>query len=79
MEDGCVECTRDADQNKIRADLFIGGNDVLQSNALIRCQNSLTISTYDEVIIRNPANNLTVDTTPLYLEGRGCISPLPLN
>ncbi|KAL3896230.1 MAG: hypothetical protein SGCHY_004209 [Lobulomycetales sp.] len=74
LEDGCVICSKDASKGKGRVDIFIGGNQGPQdAQALRSCQRSLTRQ--NEVIVRNPAGNLPVDETRLYLEGRGCYTP----
>lgn len=70
-EDGCTQCTQDADKGKARVDIFIGGNDKLQNSKQLRsCQRRLTL--VDDVIVRNPDRNLTVDPLPFYIDGRGC-------
>jgi hypothetical protein len=66
MEDTCVECISDADAGRTRIDLYIGGNTVLQGDALIACQRSLTAPDYTDKIILNPSSNWPVNPGKLF-------------
>lgn len=64
-----MPCSKDANKGKARVDIFMGGNDRPQnSDDLRNCQSSLTRE--NEKITRNPRQDLPVDVTRLYLEGR---------
>ncbi len=63
MEDDCAECDTDwSSSGKRHIDLWAGGNNN-SGTALLNCEDSLTRSAS---VIVSPANNLTVDTTPLF-------------
>ena len=49
---------------------------MIQGTTLSACQNLLTKGlNSNEAIIRNPAPDLEVDVTPIFVLGRGCYNP----
>jgi hypothetical protein len=62
MEDDCTECDSDWASGKRHIDLWAGGNGS-SGTALLNCEDNLTETA---PVIVSPANNLTVDTTPLF-------------
>jgi hypothetical protein len=68
MEDQCAECNADWKKNRYHVDLWMGPSFEQNASTLSACENKLTQN--KGVIIANPASNLPVDTTPLYLNGK---------
>jgi 3D (Asp-Asp-Asp) domain-containing protein len=76
MEDTCRECTADKNSGKNHVDLYIGEN-FLQGNPLISCEETLTKSS--DTIIINPSNNWPVSAPKIFI-GAKCNSvqfPVP--
>lgn len=64
MEDDCVECDSNWNHgHHYHIDLWMGPQHSSNANTLYACENKVTRNT--SVIVK-PANNLTVDTTPLF-------------
>lgn len=68
LEDTCVECTSDQNNGNIHIDLYIGGNTKLEGTTLRDCEYSLDTGGFNTVVIKNPSNDLPVDTVVLYDE-----------
>lgn len=64
-EDFCAQCTSDFKNGKRHIDIWTGSPTVSGGQEQIDCEDSLTPSG-DIVIVRKPANNYAVGTTPLY-------------
>ena len=74
MEDQCAECITDWKKKHYHVDLWMGPSFEQNAGPLNACEDKLTQgdsgSSGTGTIIVNPANNLAVDTTPLYLNGK---------
>ena len=73
MEDDCAQCDTDWSSSGTRhIDLWVGGNNN-SGQALLNCEDALTEQAN---VVVSPANNLTVDTTPLFNSSTmQCYSP----
>jgi hypothetical protein len=74
MEDQCAECIADWKKKHYHVDLWMGPSFEQNAGPLNACEDKLTQgdsgSSGAGTIIVNPAKDLAVDTTPLYLNGK---------
>ena len=73
MEDQCAECITDWNKGHYHTDMWMGPSFEQDKKPLTQCEDKLTVGTASHgtgTIIVNPASNLAVDTTPLYLNGK---------
>lgn len=79
LEDTCVECTSDQTMGNIHIDIYIGGNTKLEGPTLLNCEDSLDTGGFNTVIIRNPTNDLPVNTVVFYSESSQTCNPTTFN
>jgi hypothetical protein len=74
MEDQCAECITDWKKKEYHVDLWMGPSYEQNAKPLYACEDKLTQGNGPGhgtgTIIVNPAHDLPVDTTPLYLNGK---------
>jgi len=68
MEDECVECDQDWKNHKYHIDLWMGPQKSQPEPALNDCEEKITRDSAPVIV--NPTQNLTVDTTPLFSDGK---------
>ena len=72
MEDECVACDNDWNNgHKRHIDLWVNSNSHSNVSKLLACEDKLTQDSGSFIV--NPASNLTVNTTPLFDNKKGCI------
>src|SRR5207253_9011678 len=75
MEDSCTECTADFNSRAgNRFDMYVGNPS--SGQAVIACENGLTMDARNQPFIINPDNTGTVASTPLWSDmTRHCYQP----
>ncbi|KAK3215972.1 hypothetical protein GRF29_8g1711256 [Pseudopithomyces chartarum] len=71
FEDYCAQCTTDwkASPKIYHVDVWTGSSTKNGGQAQIQCENDLTPAEKSQTIIRQPAKNLPVDSTKLFVAG----------
>lgn len=68
FEDSCEQCTTDLNSGKQHVDVWTGSSTVDGGQTQIQCENSLTPDA--QPILRQPPEDLPVDSTELFADGQ---------